>query len=63
MNPKEFYDLTKRMREKQREYFRTRRIGVLEDCRKLEKEIDAEISRVEGILLRQRQGKELTLPL
>lgn len=50
MNPKEFYDKVVQMRSMQKEYFRTRSKTALQESKRLEREIDMEIERVEGIV-------------
>lgn len=50
MNPKEFYDKVVQMRSMQKEYFRTRSKTALQESKRLEREIDMEIARVEGIV-------------
>ena len=40
MNYEEFVELVGQLREKQREYFRTRSTLVLFACKKLEKQVD-----------------------
>jgi hypothetical protein len=50
MNPKEFFYKVAQMRRMQKEYFKTRSSKVVSRCKQLEKEIDDEIKRVEGIL-------------
>lgn len=50
MSPKEFFDKVSRMREAQKEYFRTRSGRALSDSKRLEKEIDGEIERVEKVI-------------
>lgn len=49
MNPKEFFDKVCRMRKAQKEYFRTRSGRALSDSKRLEKEIDDEIERRNGV--------------
>ena len=46
MKPKEFFDKVAEMRSAQKEYFRTRSPQVLSESKRLEREIDAEIKRV-----------------
>ena len=58
MNPKEFFDLVAKMRDKQREYFRTRNTGVLKESKRLEKQVDDEITRVNNVLF-ERQSPTL----
>lgn len=60
MKAREFFDLVARMRDKQKEYFRTRQPSVLSESRDLERTVDAEIKRVREVLAQQQQGK---LPL
>lgn len=50
MKPREFYDKVVQMRRMQKEYFKTRSSIALQKSKQLEKEIDDEITRVEGIL-------------
>jgi len=50
MDAKSFFDLVAKMREKQKEYFRTRSGSALSHSRDLEKRVDAEIDRVKKIL-------------
>lgn len=49
MNAKEFFDTVADMRHNQRQYFRTRSHIFLQESKRLEKAIDEEISRVNGI--------------
>lgn len=46
MKPKEFFDKVVQMREAQKKYFRTRSQQALSESKMLEREIDAEIKRV-----------------
>nr|DAE34972.1 MAG TPA: hypothetical protein [Caudoviricetes sp.] len=50
MTPHEFFRKVERMRSKQKEYFRTRSSAALTDSKRLEREIDEEIERVNKIL-------------
>lgn len=50
MNAKQFFDLVSQMREQQREYFRTHSPGALNESKRLERMVDAEIVRVNQIL-------------
>lgn len=50
MNSREFFDKVAQMRRMQKEYFKTRSSMALSKSKQLEKEIDEEIKRVEGIL-------------
>lgn len=49
MTPKEFYEKVVKMREAQKSYFKTRSSMDLQVCKRLEKEIDNEIARVNQI--------------
>lgn len=57
MNPKEFFDKVCRMRKAQKEYFRTRSGRALSDSKRLEKEIDDEIERVEKVMEEKNNPK------
>ena len=46
MKPKEFFDKVVQMRSAQKEYFRTRSQQALSESKRLEREIDADIKRV-----------------
>lgn len=50
MNSKQFFELVEKMRNKQKEYFRTHDRSVLAESIKIEGEIDTEIKRVNDIL-------------
>ena len=54
MDPRKFYELVVRMRRSQKEYARTRSSVSLAASRKLEREVDGEIERVERIM-KERQ--------
>ena len=60
MTARDFFDLVARMRNKQKEYFRTRSGSVLKESKQLEKQVDEEIRRVNGII-RERQEPKLDL--
>ena len=53
MNAKEFFNLVMRMREAQKKYFKTRSSLDLRQAKTLEKEIDAEIERVNALAPRK----------
>jgi hypothetical protein len=57
MSPKEFFDKVCRMRKAQKEYFRTRSGRALADSKRLEKEIDDEIERVEKVMEKKNNPK------
>lgn len=61
MDSKAFFEKVKRMREAQRKYFQHRSPTYLNESKKLEKEIDDEIKRVETIL-HQRNNPQLWQP-
>lgn len=50
MNAREFFDKVAQMRSMQKEYFRTRSKTALQESKRLERKIDMEIARVEGIV-------------
>lgn len=50
MNAREFFDKVAQMRSMQKEYFRTRSKTALQESKRLEREVDMEIERVEGIV-------------
>lgn len=57
MSPKEFFDKVSRMREAQKDYFRTRSGRALNDSKRLEQEIDAEIERVSKVMEEKNNPK------
>jgi hypothetical protein len=57
MNAKQFFDTVSRLRDKQKEYFRTRSSSALRESKQLEKQIDDEIERVRQVLLDKRSPK------
>ena len=60
MTAKEFYDKVVKMREMQKKYFKSRRHEDLDASKKLEREIDAEIARVQKHeSLKQNPGLDL----
>lgn len=59
MTPREFFNLVSNMRDKQKEYFRTRDRAVLVQSKSLERKVDDEITRVDEIL-RQREQQQQT---
>lgn len=50
MNAREFFNKVAQMRSMQKEYFRTRSKTALQESKRLEREIDMEIARVEWIV-------------
>lgn len=64
MNAKTFFDKVARMREAQKEYFRTRGPSALKLSKALEAEIDQEIKRVQAIIeIEKKQPIQTTLDL
>jgi hypothetical protein len=57
MSPKEFFDKVSRMRKAQKEYFRTKSGRALNESKKLENEIDAEIERVNKVIEKKQNPK------
>ena len=57
MDAKSFFNLVAAMRDKQKEYFRTRSQSALRESKTLEKRVDDEISRVERILKEKQEPK------
>ena len=57
MSPKEFFDKVCRMRKAQKDYFRTRSGRALNDSKRLEQEIDAEIERVSKVMEEKNNTK------
>ena len=57
MDAKSFFNLVAALRDKQKEYFRTRSQSALRESKALEKRVDDEISRVNGILNNKREPK------
>ena len=49
MTAKQFFDIVAEMRQAQKNYFKTRNQGYLDRSKHLEKQIDAEIDRVQRI--------------
>lgn len=57
MNPKTFFDKVVKMREAQKTYFKNRSPSYLNESRRLEKEIDNEISRVQKVIEERNNPK------
>ena len=60
MNPQEFFNLVEEMRMQQKKYFSTRNTETLQKAKKLEWQVDEEITRVRAILARP-QPQQLNL--
>lgn len=58
MNARQFFNLVSRLREAQKRYFKTRSSADLQSSKQLEKELDAEIERVNTII-QQKQNPKL----
>lgn len=56
MNARQFFDKVAEMRNAQKKYFETRDKSALDEAKRLEKEIDAEIRRVEIVLKVRKSG-------
>lgn len=61
MNSKQFFEAVVKMRQLQKEYFRTRSSITLQASKKQEKLIDDEISRVNSVLSNKGKQGELGL--
>lgn len=57
MTARDFFTLVTRMRDKQKEYFRTRSASVLQESKRLEKQVDDEIQRVNEIIKDKQEPK------
>ena len=57
MDAKSFFNLVATLRDKQKEYFRTRSQSALRESKALENRVDDEIKRVEQILNDKREPK------
>ena len=57
MTARDFFTLVARMRDRQKEYFRTRSVSVLQESKRLEKQVDDEIQRVNGIIKDKQEPK------
>ena len=61
MDKREFFDKVSEMRDAQKEYFRTHSSASLNKSKKLEKEIDDEILRVNKILSGRKEPVQTEL--
>ena len=59
MNSREFFNKVALMRKLQQEYFKTRSKSILNECKMVEREVDAEIKRVNAIIERRQKEQEL----
>lgn len=53
MNSRDFFDMVCRMRKAQKNYFKTRDRDALNVSKEIEKQVDEEIIRVNGILAKK----------
>lgn len=53
MNSRDFFDMVCRMRKAQKNYFKTRGRDALNVSKEIEKQVDEEIIRVNGILAKK----------
>lgn len=53
MNSRYFFDMVCRMRKAQKNYFKTRDRDALNMSKEIEKQVDEEINRVNGILAKK----------
>lgn len=53
MNSRDFFDMVCRMRKAQKNYFKTRDRDALNVSKEIEKQVDEEINRVNGILAKK----------
>lgn len=61
MNHKEFYDKVVAMRKAQKDYFKFRSSAYLQTSKRLEREIDDEIKRVEAVLAEEERKNQPSL--
>ena len=61
MDAKSFFDLVEKMRDAQKLYFRTRDKDVLSAAKNYEKQIDAEIKRVNDLIKEKKKPKQQNL--
>ena len=61
MTAREFFDKVTQMRQFQKEYFKTRSGIALQRSKSLEREIDAEIERVNNIVRSKEQPQQANL--
>lgn len=59
MDHRDFFNKVALMRQLQKEYFRTRSRSVLTNCKNVERDVDAEIKRVNAIIERRKNEQEL----
>ena len=61
MKPKEFFDKVVAMRKAQKNYFKFRSSAYLQTSKRLEREIDDEIKRVEAVLAEEERKNKPSL--
>lgn len=57
MDARQFFNLVSEMRNKQKEYFKTRTQSALKESKALEKRVDDEIARVEQVLKEKQEPR------
>lgn len=57
MDAKQFFSLVVKLRDKQKEYFRTRTQAALKESKHLEKAVGDEIERVNKLLVERQEPK------
>ena len=63
MNSRDFFDMVCRMRKAQKNYFKTRDRDALNMSKEIEKQVDEEINRVNGILAKKKECLLLVLKI
>lgn len=58
-----FYGRVKFLRECQKEYFETRQPSALKKSKEIEREVDREIKRIDEIVKKREEDKQLKLDL
>lgn len=53
MDSKQFFDLVSKMRDAQKNYFRSRASSFLTESKRLEKQVDSEIERVKAVIAKR----------
>lgn len=59
MNARFFFDKVVEMRRLQKEYFKSRSLSILDKSKKIEREIDDEIKRVQTIESAKKQKRSI----
>lgn len=61
MNAEQFFRLVESMRKAQQNYFKMRTTQYLNESKRIEKEVDAEIERVNKVLMERSMPKQYNL--